>query len=227
MKQKIIKGVAIATLCLIFTFTLLPKSKANSISTYEKGENLYEEYKEFYHLLSGHNPPQYTEMLDICSNANPNLTNDEVIDRVYVDMLEYLMNNSGAIINHFYTGGFEDGKIECESTHTDIEQSAYLQGKIDCENSHTLFLEEAYNNGYDKGEEDGIKKGIIKGYAQYEEEKGSSFKLKDLVFSIINAPFNIIKGALNFEIFGVNVSGLVLFLISCGLVFFVIKFFMK
>lgn len=62
----------------------------------------------------------------------------------------------------------------------------------------------------------GFEDGKIAGMA-------GDFKIKDMIFSIIDAPFKIVREALNFEIFGVEVSSLVLGLLSMVLVIFVIR----
>lgn len=226
MKQKIIKGVAIATLSLMFFFCLVPQAKASGIPTSpEEGESIYNNYYyEFYTLLVGEEPPQYTEMLDICASANPNLGPAEIVTTVSFQMYQFLVNNSSTLAEYYYQGGFDDGKRSGYA-------QGYQKGTEDTEAQMTIEKLESFSEGYNlglatgktQGFEEGKNEGIQLGYAQYEDEKGSIYELKNLIFSIINAPFNIIKGSLNFEVFGVNVSGLVLFLISCGLVVFVLK----
>lgn len=65
-----------------------------------------------------------------------------------------------------------------------------------------------YEQGYQDGKDDAIT---------------NDFSLKEMIFSIIDAPFRVVREALNFEIFGVEVSSLVLGLLSVVLVIFVIR----
>lgn len=230
MKQKIIKGVAIATLSLMFFFCLVPQAKASSSvsATYEEVETIYNDYfYESYIVINGELPPQFSEMLDICANTNPNMNDIEVLVELRFLMYEFMVQNSEMLFSYVYHGALND----CANNHEQIEYEArtsgysqgYINGKNDAEAQMTIEKLESYSEGYNLGLEEGKVEGLQLGYAQYEEEKGSIYDLKDLIFTIINAPFNIIKGALNFEVFGVNVSGLVLFLVSCGLVVFVLK----
>lgn len=70
-----------------------------------------------------------------------------------------------------------------------------------------------YNQaGYDRGYQDGKADGMT-----------DDFSLKEMIFSIIDAPFRVVREALSFEIFGIEVSSLVLGLLSVVLVIFVIR----
>lgn len=71
-------------------------------------------------------------------------------------------------------------------------------------------------------------------YGQSEYQKGynenATYSLESQGFlilfnAIMNAPFNILNGILNFELFGVNLFNLFTFIITCGLVIWVIKLF--
>lgn len=210
MIKKILKRLTFVSLSLLFTFSFifknLPKQKAFSIGnvscTQTELENYYSDiYTPWYVDTYNEQPLSLYEMLDSTSGAHMDYTNEQVVNEVMRHLI-FMVNNDMAF---FIEGRYNNG---------------YNMGFIDGEDS-------GYDTGYRKGEEDGIIKGKTIGYKEYEDEKGSTFKLKDLLFGIIDAPFNIIKSALNFEIFGINLSSVILFLISTSLVFFVVRFFMK
>lgn len=205
--KKIFKRLVIAslslTLIMCFCITLSKKPKA---ATFNQAETFYnEKYKELYTLYFGDVPPTLEIMIDICASANMSFTIDQCINQVYLEMHEFYGQYAMSIYGPLeFEQGYNTGKNECESTHNLIKQ-----------------------NSYDEGYEIGLGDGIQKGYAEYENERGSALKLKDMIMQMINAPFKIIKEVLNFDIFGVNISSLVFFIISICLVFFVIRFFLK
>lgn len=88
--------------------------------------------------------------------------------------------------------------------------SYYSNGITTEEIVKSAVLSNIANDSYEQGYRDGIA-------------KSEDYSLKNLIFNILDAPFNIIRTALNFEIFGVNVSALVFFMLSIVLVGFVIK----
>lgn len=210
MIKKILKRLTIVSLSLLFIcafiFNNLPKQKAFSVGnvscTQIELENYYSDiYTPWYVNKTNEQPLSLYEMLDATSGANMDYTNEQVINEVMRQLMFDVNNDMTPLLEGRYNIGYNRGFSDGEDSGYDI--------------------------GYSVGEENGIKKGKTIGYKEYEDEKGASFKLKDLLFGIIDAPFNIIKSALNFEIFGINLSSVILFLISTSLVFFVIKFFMK
>lgn len=189
-----------------FIFNNLPKQKAFSVGnvscTQTELENYYNDiYTPWYVNKTNEQPLSLYEMLDATSGAHMDYTNEQVINEVMRQLMFDVNYDMTPLLEGRYNIGYNMGFSDGEDSGYDI--------------------------GYSVGEENGIKKGKTIGYKEYEDEKGASFKLKDLLFGIIDAPFNIIKSALNFEIFGINLSSVILFLISTSLVFFVIRFFMK
>lgn len=91
-------------------------------------------------------------------------------------------------------------------------QAGYQAGVLD----NTLY-QEGYDKGFELGEKKGFDEGVIKG------QTNDPYDLGDFLFSIIDAPFRVIREALNFEFLGYDVSKLVLFVITALLVVFVIK----
>lgn len=210
MIKKILKRLTFVSLSLLFIcafiFNNLPKQKAFSVGnvscTQIELENYYSDiYTPWYVNKTNEQPLSLYEMLDATSGAHMDYTNEQVINEVMRQLIFDVNYDMTPLLEGRYNIGYNMGFSDGEDSGYDI--------------------------GYSVGEENGIKKGKTIGYKEYEVEKGASFKLKDLLFGIIDAPFNIIKSALNFEIFGINLSSVILFLISTSLVFFVIRFFMK
>ena len=210
MIKKILKRLTFVSLSLLFIcafiFNNLPKQKAFSVGnvscTQTELENYYNDiYTPWYVNKINEQPLSLYEMLDATSGAHMDYTNEQVINEVMRQLIFDVNYDMTPLLEGRYNIGYNMGFSDGEDSGYDI--------------------------GYSLGEENGIKKGKTIGYKEYEDEKGASFKLKDLLFGIIDAPFNIIKSALNFEIFGINLSSVILFLISTSLVFFVIRFFMK
>ena len=210
MIKKILKRLTFVSLSLLFIcafiFNNLPKQKAFSVGnvscTQTELENYYNDiYRPWYVYTINEQPLSLYEMLDSTSGAYMHYTNEQVINEVMRQLIFEVNYDMTPLLEGRYNIGYNMGFSDGEDSGYDI--------------------------GYSVGEENGIKKGKTIGYKEYEDEKGASFKLKDLLFGIIDAPFNIIKSSLNFEIFGINLSSVILFLISTSLVFFVIRFFMK
>lgn len=210
MIKKILKRLTFVSLSLLFIcafiFNNLPKQKAFSVGnvscTQTELENYYNDiYRPWYVYNYNDQPLSLYQMLDATSGAYMDYTNEQVINEVMRQLIFEVNYDMTPLLEGRYNNGYNMGFSDGEDSGYDI--------------------------GYSVGEENGIKKGKTIGYKEYEDEKGASFKLKDLLFGIIDAPFNIIKSALNFEIFGINLSSVILFLISTSLVFFVIRFFMK
>lgn len=97
------------------------------------------------------------------------------------------------------------------SAHVDYE-AGYQAGV----NDNTLY-QDGYDKSFELGEKQGFDEGFIKG------QTNDPYDLGDFLFSIIDAPFRIIRESLNFEFMGYDVSNLVLFVITAFLVIFVVK----
>lgn len=94
--------------------------------------------------------------------------------------------------------GFQKGKAEGEQVATD---KAYSEGKAD---------------GYDEGKQAGIRE-------EQSNEIRQDFKWYDMFFSMFDAQVNVFRSIVNFEIFGVNVAGFVLGLVTIGIIAFIIR----
>lgn len=80
-----------------------------------------------------------------------------------------------------------------------------------------LSNEDYYQEVYNKGYNEGYQKGRIDGINSDEE-----FTVYGLINAVINAPIDFIEGALDFEVFGVNVAGFVKMLFTLLIVAFVV-----
>lgn len=56
-------------------------------------------------------------------------------------------------------------------------------------------------------------------------EYATEFSIPNLIFSILSAPSKIIEGAFNWEIFGINVSQVIFFVIGVAIVVFIVRLF--
>ena len=98
----------------------------------------------------------------------------------------------------------------------------------------------SYNNGYDTGYDNGLSFGYENGLLQGSSEgfdygysqgfdAGESSALNsnetfaDMIFAIIDAPFNVLNNAFDFTFFGINVANFLMVIVSLILVAFVVK----
>lgn len=106
---------------------------------------------------------------------------------------------------------------------------AYNDGFYSGRNTgHNEGYDEGYRNGdsagYNRGETDGYNNGYSEGKEVGKAEAISDIgNTKGLLLTAVSAPFNAIKEALNFELFGINLAALFFFLFTAVLIAFVIK----
>lgn len=115
-----------------------------------------------------------------------------------------------------YHEGFEAG-----------QQEAYQDGFLD---GYDSGLYTGHATGKTEGYEQGKKEGYDLGYAEgkdYGYFAGEQSTVKDdfgkLALSVVSAPFTAISNMLNFEIFGINLAGLVFFMFTAILIVFVLR----
>lgn len=122
---------------------------------------------------------------------------------------------------HGYDQGYTQGKKEGKNEGlTEGEQKGYQNG-FNAGKTEGLHEGErkGYNDGLTAGREAGYKNGYDEGYSA-----GSSvIQVKDVFIDILEAPFNILKNAFNFEILGINFSSILVGVVSILLVGFVIR----
>lgn len=118
----------------------------------------------------------------------------------------YLNNLSSPSSDNYYDLGFNDG---VNSVDQEADNAQAINDYIEHNNYHSNddylnYGKEQYNNGFVKSE-------------------NGKDTLSKLVFSIIDAPFNVLSNAFNFDIFGVNLSAFLIALVSLILIGFVIR----
>lgn len=79
-------------------------------------------------------------------------------------------------------------------------------------NGYDLYTKAQYDSNYTKGYNAGL-------------EFADNNNIPALVMTIFNAPVNMLGGMLDFEIFGVNIKNLVFFLLTTGIVIWIISIF--
>lgn len=113
--------------------------------------------------------------------------------------------------NDGYDVGYEEGLVSGEGYDL-----GYEQGEI-------VGFNNGYDSGYDSGYYTGYNKGFVDGQKDTINEKG----FKTLFNAIMNAPYNIFKGILNFEFLGVNLFSLFSFIFTSMLILWIVKIFKK
>ena len=107
-------------------------------------------------------------------------------------------------------------------------------------NGYEYAYDIGYNEGYDEGREVGYDEGYLTGVEEIDQDaiyhEGFLAGQKDninqnafktLFNAILNAPYNIFSGLLEFEILGVNLFSLFSFIFTTILILTIIKFFLK
>lgn len=125
------------------------------------------------------------------------------------------------IYNMGYGVGYESGYMVGN-------EEGYSEGYNE---GYSIGNEEGYSDGYEYGYYDGVNAGWEDGH-QYGYKKGwdagfgagqndmaeTSHTFKEMVFAIFDAPSVLIDSMLNFDIFGINIAGLVKTLITLAVV---------
>lgn len=111
------------------------------------------------------------------------------------------------IMSDNYIEGYNQGYVEGQDYATD---QAYESGK-----------EVGYNQGYEVGYEEGEEYGYNQGVNTSLSEHG----LTDLFNTIFSYPINFLSSIFNFEFMGINIASLIMFIISIGILGWVIKRF--
>lgn len=115
------------------------------------------------------------------------------------------------------TDGYNDGKAEgydegLEAGNTSGYQSGYAAGSAD---------------GYDRGYEKGDKAGYDRGYSEgtLKADQGAQIDIAAIVTAVPVGVKNFISNSFGFELFGINIAGLLFTLIAVALTVFVVKRF--
>lgn len=106
------------------------------------------------------------------------------------------------------------------------EQQAYYESLLEQEKQNALnqgYLEGesyGYNQGYNAGYNTGYTQGI-------QEGTDGEFTLRTLLGTIFTFPISVIKEGMDVELWGINVGGLIMFILCIGFVYVVIKLVLK
>ena len=132
-----------------------------------------------------------------------------------------------------YDEGYDDGKESVIGMVDAEKQEAYDIGYKEAEKYYkNTVLPAEKQIAYDNGKGDGLRVGEEIGYgkgklAGESEAHTTLDSFKEMVFAIFDAPGVLIDGILNFEIFGINVAGLVKTVITLALVAAVVFLIIK
>jgi hypothetical protein len=123
-------------------------------------------------------------------------------------------------LEYGYMDGYDQGNIDgIQQGITEGYNNGYDVGFQD-------GLDDGYSVGFDDGRMDGIEDGYRDGYddakAVYDTTEAWQ-DMKSLIFAIFDAPFYVISYSLDFNLFGINVAGTLIALISTALIVWLLK----
>lgn len=125
------------------------------------------------------------------------------------------------VVQSFKTPYFETFAYLDDFTITMSDSQYYVGYENGYNNGILSNNETVYNEGLEEGkiigEDIGFKKGLAQGMS------GDPYGLGEFMYSFIDMPGRILSNWLNFEFMGLNLMGLVTFLLSIALVAFVLK----
>ena len=153
--------------------------------------------------------------------AYDNITNDAV-----VDLTQYNLKQIGYI--QLYTGAVAIAVNFTSLYFANDYNVAYTNGYND---GYEVGQNEGQENGMDLGYQEGFRDGKIEGYDNgYNEALGEDISSRGfwgLLNSIMSYPVNMIKSVFNFEFMGINIAGLITFIVSIVIVIFIVHRFKK
>lgn len=108
-----------------------------------------------------------------------------------------------------------------------LNSISYLNGYNEGYKMGQLNDSDALNESYEKGYNNGFAVGKENGYSQAINEGINDNGFRTLFGTILSYPVNMVRNSFDFEIFGLNVSSLLMFIASIAIVGFIIKKFWK
>lgn len=106
------------------------------------------------------------------------------------------------------------------------EQQAYYESLLEQERQNAM--NEGYLNGESYGYNQGYNAGYNTGYSEgIQEGSDGEFTLRNLLGTIFTFPISLIKNGMDVELWGVNIGGLIMFILCIGLVYIIIKLVLK
>lgn len=120
-----------------------------------------------------------------------------------------------------YNSGYETGRAEAQS-------EAYLQGyNSGFESGHAEACTEKYQEGYEYGYLVGQDAGYKKGYAAGQQAGGGDVQLDipAIITAVPSAVKNFVNTSFGFEVFGINVAGLLSVIMIIALLVYLVRRF--
>lgn len=152
----------------------------------------------------------------------------ESFSRQESDLYTIIANSKGKyydtiVYERLYPPDYIDFKLNLDLSQLTF-QDGYNKG-LDA--GISSGYDKGYNKGYDKGYKDGKVDGYNSGYDNGSTSNIETNGLKTLFNSILSYPVNLISNVFNFEFMGINITNLIMFIISIGIVVFVVKKFRR
>lgn len=141
-----------------------------------------------------------------------------------------------SLSNFYYLGGINNTESVKNIVNSLNTEQAYNNG-------YNIGNKEGYSTGYDEGEQvgydagytngenygytNGYETGYSYGFENGQKDEVAQNGIKKLFNAIMNAPYNIFNGILNFEIFGVNLFNLFSFIFTTMLIIAIVGIITK
>lgn len=125
--------------------------------------------------------------------------------------------------SHFYFTYYDiDSNYQYYADYSEYCSQNTYNGIVDYNGVFITIL----NDLFDYHHSLSYNEGLINGRAEVFNyiENDSIYSASDIILGIIQAPFDIIQNAFNFEVFGINFSTIITFLISIGIFIFAFRF---
>lgn len=117
-----------------------------------------------------------------------------------------LQNNTVYNFEQGYNQGFAVGFANKQQYGDQMREAGYLDGISFQKSQYSTDLINEYNRGWDVGYDVGKADGL--------NADGLGLTFKGLFFSVLDAPFDVIRGALNFEFLDINLASFFFSLIT-------------
>lgn len=186
--------------------------------------------KDLFFIFYDYDLTNDTSFVNFYNSSNENAITP-FYSIIYSDYVQQIYNSSYA---YYYCDYLE---IVCNAntfrpyandvyTSFNVSDTAYNQGYNEgYQSGYDIGLETGTNNGYNNGYNIGYDKGYNTGYDEGVNSDLLNQTTNNLFNTLITTPFTFAKEALNFEILGINIFGLITGLITIGIVSFIIKKF--
>lgn len=133
----------------------------------------------------------------------------------------YTYYDDNELFSHYsHDGDYEFSYMKTNSLVIYYDNLYYAVNK-------TYQNENAYQLGYDVGYDAAYEYAYNLGLELGSKENFGNNYFKQLFNLILNAPYNIFNGMLNFEIFGINLFSLFSFIFTTALIIFIVQLFKK